>query len=231
LKDESEPVAPEPTPAPKPAPRPKPDLFPKPAPKPVPAPGGWRRSFGLAALAAVAIAAACMLAHTLDTRASSNLLAIVMPVAVVLSIAATIGWRPMLGAIAAASIVTLIYYGNLFAHFRDSTMLLFWLGLTLGQLAVLLILHPTIGGKSSPSLAQIAIAMVVAALAYEFFESAGLFFGLWVGAPGTGFSEAWNDVADHITKDPQRWISALLGAAIAIVVVVIGQRLKLRRTP
>jgi len=32
--------------------------------------------------------------------------------------------------------------------------------------------------------------------------------------------EAWNDVADHITKDPQRWISALLGAAIAIVVVV-----------
>jgi hypothetical protein len=72
---------------------------------------------------------------------------------------------------------------------------------------------------------------VVAALVYEFFETAGLFVGLWVGAPGTGFSEAWNDVADHITKDPQRWISALLGAAIAIVVVVIGRRLKLRRTP
>jgi len=168
------------------------------------------------------------LGRTLDTTASGSTFAIMVPVAVLLCAAAAVGLPRMLLAIAAATIPMLIYYGNIFSHFRDSTMLLFWLGLTLGQLAAAIIVGRAIAGTTNPRLGHLVIAMVVAALAYEFLETAGIFLGLWVGAPGTTFSEAWNDVADHITKDPGRWFSALIGAAIAIV-VWSGWRARLRR--
>jgi hypothetical protein len=176
----------------------------------------------------MALILACLLGHMLDPTASGNTIAIHGPLAVLLVISATLDRRTTLISIALAAVAQLIIYVALFSHFRMNTIVVFWLGLVIAQLAAAAIIHRTISDVGPPALIRIAGAMLAAAFAWELFEAGGIFLGLWIGAPGTSFADAWTMVADHITQDPTRWVSALIGAILSIVVTWLAWRLVFR---
>jgi len=169
--------------------------------------------------------------HILDPTRPASTIAVVLPVALSLSIAAAFRLRLALIATAITGAMMLVY--DLVGIFSDLWVsgVLIWLGLMLGQVSAAFIVDRKIAETGPPQLSRIAVAMFLAAAAYELCDTAGYVLALWTRASAIshlGF-DPWDFAARGIAVS--RWISAFVGAAVATFAVWLAWQEALKRTP